>query len=152
MAGSVIAIDGPAASGKSTIAYALVQKRLRNCLIIDGDKHREMQFLNEKLGFTKSDIMRNNEHVIKLARFAQGQGINVLISQIAPYRQQRCDMRKKLENFHEVLLNCDDKTRASRPNFKESELVYEFDTADLALFTYREDLDTCVDRILEYLE
>jgi len=45
-------LTGEPNSGKSTIAYALVQKRLRNCLIIDGDKHREMQFLGKQLGFT----------------------------------------------------------------------------------------------------
>ena len=54
-------------SGKSTLAYLLVQKRIRNALVIDGDRHREMQFLDDELGFTDEDILKNNKHVIKLA-------------------------------------------------------------------------------------
>jgi len=145
-------LTGKPNSGKSTIAYALVQKRLRNTLIIDGDRHREAQFLGRKLGFSREDIMRNNEHVIKLARFAQEQMFNVLIPQITPYKAQSWAMRSELANFYEVLLHCRDEVRADRPNYRESELSYEFDKADLALFTDRESVDDCVDKILELLD
>jgi len=145
-------LTGKPNSGKSTIAYALVQKRLRNCLVIDGDKHREMQFLGEQLGFSKEDILRNNEHVIKLAQFAQAQRFNVIIAQIAPYKAQRWNMRHNLENFIGVLLHCSDDERSKRPNFVHSDLEYEYDKADLALFTDQQDIEVCANRILEYLD
>jgi adenylylsulfate kinase-like enzyme len=143
----VLLLTGKPNSGKTTLAYALLQKQLRNCLIIDGDKHREMQFLGN-LGFTKEDILKNNEHVIKLAKFAQDQGFNVVISQIAPYIEQRDNMRKSLENFYEVYLNCPDMARASRPNYQSTELMYEQSIPDLYLNTDVTNIDGCVDVIL----
>lgn len=142
-------LTGKPNSGKSTIAYELVQKHLRSCLIIDGDKHREMQFLGETLGFSEEDILKNNEHVIKLAKFAQDQGINVIISQIAPYKSQRLNMRKDLVNFYEIFLDCSDEARANRPNFKSSELKYEIGDADLVLDTDAESCAICADKILK---
>ena len=143
-------LTGKPNSGKTTLAYALVQKRLRNCLIIDGDKHREMQFLG-KLGFSKEDILKNNGHVIKLAQFAQDQGFNVIISQIAPYEEQRVSMALKLKNFYEVFLDCSEDERSRRPNFVNSELSYQCGTPDLILDTEGCDVDECVDKILEFL-
>ena len=144
-------ITGEPNSGKSTIAYALVQKRLRNCLIIDGDKHREMQFLGEKLGFTREDILKNHEHVIKMALFAQAQGFNVIIPQIMPYKEQRA-IHRKVQNVYEVYLGCPKSERANRPNYRDSELVYEQGLPDLYLYTNSETIDECVDSILELLD
>ncbi len=141
-------LTGMPNSGKSTLAYNLVQKRVRNCLVIDGDKHREMQFLGEELGFERADIMKNTEHVVKLARFAQEQEINVLIAQIAPYKEQRALMRSGLFNFIEVYCQCPDYVRAFRPNFTRSKLVYEFDTPDLIVDTGQSSIQDCVDIIL----
>ena len=144
-------LTGEPNSGKSTLAYALVQKRLRNTLIIDGDKHREAQFLGEKLGFTREDILKNNDHVIKLAKFAQDQGFNVLIPQIAPYVEQRLRMRAKLKNFYEVFLDCSRDVRGERANFTDTSLIYEKGYYDILISTDSELIDECVDQILEYL-
>jgi adenylylsulfate kinase-like enzyme len=132
-------------SGKSTIAYELVQRRLRNTLIIDGDKHREMQFLGSKLGFSRSDIMRNTEHVIKLAKFAQDQGFNVLIAQITPYIRQRELMRVGLINFVSVYCYCPKPTRKTRPNYVESTLTFEVGKPDFRLNTSEMSVEKCVD-------
>jgi len=145
-------LTGEPNSGKSTLAYALVQNRLRNCLIIDGDKHREMQFLGEELGFTKDDILKNNEHVIKLALFAQDQGFNVIIPQIAPYREQRHRMRVKLQHFHEVYLRCSKAVRQERPNYMPTSLIYEFESPDLDLFTDTLGIEACVYEVLSLLD
>ena len=144
-------ITGKPNSGKSTLAYELVQKHLRNVLIIDGDKHREQQFLGRKMGFTKDEIIQNNEHVIKLAQFCQEQGHSVIIAQICPFKEQRWEMRKRLQNFYEVLLHCRTDIRKSRPNYVESDLEYEYDAADLALFTDDKPICECVERILEVM-
>src|SRR5210317_999285 len=97
-----VLLTGMPNAGKSTIAYNLVQNKLRNTLIIDGDKHRQMQFLGEKLGFTREDILMNTHHVVKMAKFAQDQEMNVLIPQITPYIEQRILMGTHLDNFLEV--------------------------------------------------
>jgi len=91
----VILLTGMPNAGKSTIAYDLVQNKLRNTLIIDGDRHRQMQFLGRKLGFTREDILLNTQHVVKMAEFAQDQKMNVLIAQITPYIEQRILMNTR---------------------------------------------------------
>lgn len=136
-------------SGKSTLAYHLVQARLRNALVIDGDKHREMQFLGRKLGFSREDIMENTKHVVKLARFAQEQGINVLIAQIAPYIEQRQLMREELKGFYEVFCKCSNAGRIARPNFKHSDLVYEEGIWDSVVDTEAFSIEECVGHILD---
>ena len=140
-------------SGKSTIAHGMVQKRLRNVLVIDGDKHRQAQFLGEKLGFSREDIQRNTDHVIKLAQFAQDQGFSILIAQIAPYTFQRELMAKGLQNFRAVYCRCDLTTRAARANFVNSDLILEegiySGKPDLILHTDTMTTDECVDKCLE---
>jgi adenylylsulfate kinase-like enzyme len=136
-------------SGKSTIAYHMIQKRIRNALVIDGDKHREMQFLGRKLGFTKEDILINTTHVVKMAQFAQGQEMNVMIAQIAPYLEHRHYMRDNLKEFYEVRCICTDEERASRPNFKHSDLIYEDGNHDLIIDTGKYSVEQCVEIILK---
>jgi adenylylsulfate kinase-like enzyme len=120
-----VLLTGMPNAGKSTIAYDLVQNKLRNTLIIDGDRHRQMQFLGKKLGFTKHDILLNTQHVVKMAAFAQEQKMNVLIAQITPYIEQRILMNTHLNNFKEVYCECSLENRSKRPNFRDSELIYE---------------------------
>ena len=144
-------LTGMPNSGKSTIAYHLVQKRIRNVLIIDGDKHREMQFLGRTLGFSKKDIMDNTEHVIKLAKFAMDQGINVIIAQIAPYKDQKDLMRKEIDNFTEVQCDCSKNRRSLRPNFVDSDLEYEIGNPDLILNTDELTIEECGNLVLKQL-
>ena len=145
-------LTGEPNSGKSTLAYALLQKQLRNCLIIDGDKHREMQFLGKQLGFSRLDIILNNEHVIKLARFAMDQGFNVIIPQIMPYKEQRKDFKDILDyDVYDISLRCPKSERSKRLNFRDSELVYELGVPDLEIDTSVYSIDECVDMILGML-
>jgi len=144
-------LTGMPNAGKSTIAYHLVQKKLRNVLIIDGDRHREMQFLGKELGFTKEDIMANTWHVIKMAKFAQEQNINIIISQITPYREQKELMRQELGNYIEVFLECPIEERSKRPNFTNSKLVYEIGSPDLIIDTNKLSIEECSNLILQKL-
>jgi adenylylsulfate kinase-like enzyme len=146
-----ILLTGEPNCGKSTLAYHLLQGHLRNCLVIDGDAHRQAQFLGRQLGFSKKDIMENNEHVIKLAQFAQEQDFNVLIPQIAPYKAQREAMRERLINFTEVFLSASKSARRGRPNFKDTELRYEFGNPDLIVYTDSYPIAVCVEQIMEFL-
>ncbi len=145
-------LTGMPNSGKSTIAYDLIQNELRNTLIIDGDRHRQMQFLGRKLGFNRQDIMDNTEHVIKMARFAQEQKMNVLIAQITPYIEQRNMMKKGLHNFIEIYCECSLETRSSRSNFRDSELIYELsESPDLTIDTGILDVYDCSCNIMKLL-
>ena len=144
----VLLLTGEPNCGKSTIAYELLQRGLRNCLVIDGDKHREMQFLGKKLGFTKEDILENNEHVIKLAKFAQEQGFNVIIPQIAPYLEQRQQIHYHLDNVLEIYLKCPKHVRSQRVNFKDSDLVYEEGGAQMTILTEVFPIHACAQMIL----
>ena len=146
-----ILLTGPPNCGKSTLTYLLVQKRFRNVLIIDGDKHREMQFLGENLGFTDEDILKNNRHVIKLAQFAQDQEINVVIAQIAPLIAQRREMRENLKNFIEAKLGCPRAVRAKRANYVDTELVYQFSSPDLFVNTQKHSEEICVNQIIVWM-
>jgi adenylylsulfate kinase-like enzyme len=137
-------------SGKSTLAYTLIQSRIRNALVIDGDKHREMQFLGRELGFSKQDIMENNAHVIKVGQFVQEQNMNVVIAQIAPFVDQRKRLRNSLQNYLEVYCCCPDSIRKERPNFKDSELVYEEGGYDLVLNTHLLTIEECLNKIFKY--
>lgn len=148
----VVLLSGMPNSGKSTIAYNMVQRRVRNALVIDGDKHREMQFLGASLGFSKEDIMRNNEHVCKMAAFAQDQGFNVIIAQICPFRDQRRMFQQELSNFFDVLCDCPSADRVGRPNHRDSHLVYEAGGHDLILDTSDvSSIDDCVISVLRLL-
>ena len=145
-----ILLTGMPNSGKSTIAYHLVQGHLRNTFVIDGDKHRQSQFLGEQLGFEKEDIMRNNKHVVALAKFAQGQGFNLLIPQIAPYIDQRNEFMV-LKNHIEVYCRCPLEARSKRDNFRDSDIVYEEGYPNLILDTDKMTIDECVNIIMEGL-
>ncbi len=141
-------LTGMPNSGKSTIAYYLVQKKVRNVLIIDGDKHREMQFLGEKLGFSKADILRNTEHVVKMAQFAQEQGFNVIIAQIAPYVEQR-DSMSVLENFMEV--RCVTKIAEHRPNYVSTDIKYEDGDPEIILDTDVLSIKECCEAVFDIM-
>ena len=146
-----ILLTGMPNSGKSTIAYHLVQGHLRNTFVIDGDRHRQAQFLGEQLGFEKEDIMRNNKHVVALALFAQEQGFNLLTPQIAPYLDQRQEF-KVLKNHIEVYCRCPLEARSKRDNFRDSEIVYEEGYPNLILDTNDMSIDECVKAVMKSLE
>ena len=149
----VILLTGMPNAGKSTIAYDLVQNKLRNTLIIDGDRHRQMQFLGHKLGFTREDILLNTQHVVKMAVFAQDQKMNVLIAQITPYIEQRILMNTCLNNFKEVYVEASLEERYSRPNFKDSELIYEPSAnPDLIVNTGKMSIAECSSAVMELIE
>jgi len=95
--------------------------------------------------------MENNDHVIKMARFAQDQGFNVIIPQIMPYKEQRQAMSDKLQSCLEVCLRCPKSEREKRLNYRDSELVYELGVPDLELQTDQYSIDECVDMILGML-
>jgi adenylylsulfate kinase-like enzyme len=57
------------------------------CLWLDGDRIR--QGLSQELGFSPSDRMENHRRIIEAANIAEEQGIQVVVSAIAPQQSIR---------------------------------------------------------------
>ena len=75
-----------------------------------------------------------------------------MIAQIAPYKSQRDNMRNQLKNFVEIKINCSTEGRSKRPNFTESELVYEESNPEITLDTENTTCIECADRVTEYMK
>jgi len=81
----VIWLTGNTGSGKTSIAY-LLKERL-NAVVLDGDEMRAS--ISEDLGFSKEDREKQNIRVAKLAKLLNQQGMNVIVSVIAPFQSIR---------------------------------------------------------------
>jgi len=138
-------------AGKSTLVYYLLQKELRNCIVIDGDKFR--QHINPELSFTRDNIIENNRTAIKVANYLMGEGFNVLVAMITPFREMRDLARKEIDNYIEVYLSCPEEVRSTRPNFKASQIEYEIPTnPDIVLETDKKSIEYSVKEVLQYVK
>jgi len=86
-------ISGQSKSGKSTLA----RKIRTNEIMLDGDAMRAT--INKDLGFSKKDREENNLRIARLARELDGQGFNVIVATIAPYKELREQIRKITGKF-----------------------------------------------------
>ncbi len=81
----IIWLFGRSGAGKTTLASQLVD-RYKDlgipCLWLDGDRVR--QGLSRDLGYTPTDRMENHRRIIEVANIAKEQGLQVVVSAIAP--------------------------------------------------------------------
>jgi adenylylsulfate kinase len=110
-------------SGKSTLAYNLVQDRLRNCVIFDGDRFRER--VTPELSFSREHIHENNLTAIKCVKSMMDQGFNCIVAMITPYEEMRRIAKDEIKNCKMVWVFAPDKERAKRPNYRKSEIEFE---------------------------
>ncbi|MFH1972946.1 MAG: adenylyl-sulfate kinase [archaeon] len=118
-----ILIYGKPNAGKSTISYNLVQDKLRNCVVFDGDVFRE--YITPELGFSREDILKNNYKCMKTIQMMNAQGFNTITAMIMPYEESREYFRINLENLVEVYLCPPDEAREKRPNHRATEIIFE---------------------------
>jgi len=86
----VIWLTGNVGSGKTSLAY-LLKERL-NAVVLDGDEMR--QSISLGAGFSKEDREEHNLRVARLASVFNAQGLNVVVSVIAPFRITRSKIAK----------------------------------------------------------
>ena len=101
--GFVLWLTGLYAAGKTTIADLVaeeLQKRGYKIERLDGDAIRE--YLSRDLGFSKEDRDENIRRVGFVSRLLSRNGVGVITSFISPYRKEREEVRKSVENFIEV--------------------------------------------------
>lgn len=98
MISKVFWLFGRSGAGKTTLA-----QRLRNGLVdrnipvflIDGDEMRSG--LCSDLEFTSEARLENHRRIAEVARLAAGQGLNVIVSTMAPEHKQRDVVQKVLQ-------------------------------------------------------
>ncbi len=143
-------LTGMPNSGKSTLSYHLLQKKLRNCFVIDGDKFRER--VNPELSFSRHDILENNKTAVKVIKYMMSQGFNGLVAMITPFQKIRDMARKEIPNYIEVYVNCPESERKKRPNFRRSQIKFETPKRPhVVCRTDKETVDESVDKILKEL-
>lgn len=144
-------ITGMPNSGKSTVAYHLLQKRLRNCIVLDGDRFRER--VNPELSFTRKDILENNRIAVKVIKYMMSEGFNVLVAMITPFQEIRDMARQEIKNYLEVYACCPEGVRRKRPNFMKSRIKYEKPTnPDVILRTDIETIEESANKVLTTLK
>lgn len=168
--GAVLWLTGLSGSGKSTLAYA-VEKRLssmqKHCFVLDGDNIR--LGLCKDLGFSPEDRNENIRRISEVAALFADAGVIALSSFISPYQKDRDAARSRIKDgaFIEVYLDvpvgvCEErdpkglykKARSGTiPNFTGVSAPYEApESPELRVNTHKNDLDTCVDTVIHYLE
>ncbi len=170
---AVVWLTGLSGAGKSTIAKA-VEERLFEAgvqtMMLDGDNVRHG--LSGDLGFSPADRKENIRRVGEVARLFFEQGNVTLCSFVSPYQEDRDRARELLpeevrERFLEVHVDCplevckerDTKglyaqaERGEITNFTGVSAPYEApEDPDVVVNTDADDVEACVDQILEVLD
>lgn len=161
---------GLSGSGKSTIANVLDQRLFaagRHTYILDGDNVRHG--LNRDLGFAEADRVENIRRVAEVARLMVDAGLIVLVSFIAPFREERQLARDLFEpgQFIEVFVDaplavCERrdpkglyaKARCGKiRNFTGIDSPYETpQNPEVHLKTAEQSVSTCVESVFEFLD
>ncbi|NIO67596.1 MAG: adenylyl-sulfate kinase [Anaerolineae bacterium] len=105
--GFTVWFTGLSGAGKTALALVVEDElRARGLKVerLDGDIVR--QHLTRDLGFSKEDRDKNIERVTFVAKLLTRNGVAVLCSFIAPYRDVRARSRAEIGNFVEVYCKC----------------------------------------------
>ena len=98
----IIWLTGQSGSGKTTISHQFLKEH-QNWFHIDGDDIREL--FNNK-DYSEQGRRKNIELAQQLAQYLYSKGQNVIVSLIAPYRDQREYFKEKIgKNLIEIYLH-----------------------------------------------
>ncbi|HKD05306.1 MAG TPA: adenylyl-sulfate kinase [Bryobacteraceae bacterium] len=105
--GFTIWLTGMSGAGKSTISEKLIE-RLRDANarveLLDGDIVRTN--LSQGLGFSREDRDTNIRRIGFVSRLLSRNGVVVIVAAISPYRDTRDEVKKTIDNFVEVYVEC----------------------------------------------
>jgi len=159
---------GLSASGKSTLSERLYndlhELGVTNVELLDGESVRDM-LKNDS--FDKSSREKIGIQKARIALELNKQGKIVLVSGIAHKKRWRKEIRKMIDNYFEVYLDCNVEECSKRDykgNYEEafsgklenfigvSEQYEESDEYDLVLHTSRDSIETCSSLLLEKIK
>ena len=144
-------IFGEQKSGKTTTSYNLIQKELTNYVSIDGDKFRKSR--NPLLGYSREDILKNNQECLRMVRFLISVGWNVVVSMVTPLREMRKLIKKELgETCLRVMLTCEREIREERKDFFPPDILFEGGECDILFDTNLLSEETVRDNILKIMQ
>jgi len=169
--GAVVLLTGLSGSGKSTVAKAVAQRLQtsvsRQVTVLDGDEVRHM--LSAGLGFDRESRSQNVRRIGYVASLVAGAGGIVLVAAIAPFADDRADVRRRTEAVARFVLVhvatplevCEARDRkhlyararaGDLPEFTGVSSPYEVpQDADVVLDTSHEDIGRAVDTVLAAL-
>lgn len=166
----VLWFTGLSGSGKSTIA-SLVEQRLfergHAVYLLDGDNIRHG--LNRDLGFDEADRVENIRRIGEVSQLFVDAGLIVLTAFISPFRQDRRQVRERLEpdEFLEIFVDaplavCEARDpkglyhkarRGGLPRFTGIDSPYEKpDSPELTLLSAEHDPRQCADMVVDELD
>ena len=105
--GFTIWLTGLSGAGKTTLAHELapiIRERTGKVEILDGDVVRT--HLSQGLGFSKEDRDTNIRRIGFVAHLLTRNGVPVIVSAISPYREVRDEVRRQIDRFVEVFVDC----------------------------------------------
>jgi adenylyl-sulfate kinase len=113
--GFTLWFTGLSGAGKSTISN-LIDQRLRDhgakVELLDGDVVRT--HLSQGLGFSRADRDENIRRIGFVCELLSRNGVIAIVAAISPYRAAREEVRKRIENFVEVYVECPIEVLADR--------------------------------------
>jgi adenylylsulfate kinase len=165
----LIWFTGLSASGKSSIAHVLDKRLHRSGIhsyVLDGDNVRHG--LNKDLGLSPKDRKENIRRIGEVSRLFVDAGLIVLAAFIAPYREDRRQVRDLLSGnkFVEIYVKCPLHVCEERDpkGFYHKARTGEIDQftgisapyeepqkADIVIESDKLDIEACVKHILNYL-
>lgn len=166
----MIYIIGMSGSGKTTIANALAERLKKfssyQLQVIDGDIIRQ-QFGNI-FGYTYEERMKCNQAVRVVVKYLLNNGISVILSQVAAYKEMRSKVRAEFGGAYiEIYVKCSYEERAKRDvkgyykRYQSGEMqnlngvndIYEIpESSDIVIDTENETIEEAIHKIISYLK
>ena len=114
----VIWVIGRSGCGKTFFAKKLKKNINSDKLIhIDGDEIRKY-FFDNRLGFSIKDRKNNSLFIIKLCRFLERKGYNVICSVQSIFPEHQKSNRKKFKKYYQIFIKVDPAKLKKRNNKK----------------------------------
>lgn len=136
---------GQPGAGKTSIGKVLIDKLTPNTFHVDGDDLREI--FNNK-DYSETGRRKNIELAQHITHFLHNKGINVVVSLVSPYRDQREEFKQKIgDDIIEIYVHTENlrgREDFHVKNYEEPlENFLDMDTSDVLI-------QNCVEKILEY--